>query len=245
MWSQKRRVIMTFKIGKTVVITLAILGILAVVYNVLFFAIPWKREVSETSFWITYGCTWLAFIFVGIITAIAFNKRNLKSRIFGIPIHFVGYVVVLFQFLLDFIVMSVGSFYEVWWWVPTVVEVLIFGLNIIAVVARQAYRNFIDKVDDKKVKKTYTLQLKMKLNFIIDLNTIDEIKTDLEQLAEAVRYTDPVSCKEVENTEDRITVVLEELEKAIVDNDIDKSKTLIAKINRFLNERKAILKSVR
>ena len=237
---------MTFKINKTTGITLAILGILAVCYNILFFIIPWHREVSETSFWITYGCTWLAFLFVEITTMIAFNKKNLKSRIFGIPIHFVGYVVVIFQLVLDFVVMSVGSFYEVWWWVPTLVEVLIFGFNIIVVIARQAYRNFINKVDDdKKSKKAYITQLKMKLNLLIKSNTIDVIKSDLEKLAETVRYTDPVSYKEIEDIEDHITIVFEELEKAIADGDIDKSKTLIIKINKLLYERTAILKSIR
>ena len=236
---------MTIKIGKKTDITLAILGILAAIYNVIFFAVPWHREVSEISFWITYGCTWLALIFAGITVAVAFDKKNLKSRIFGIPVHRVGYTVVLLQLVLDFVVMGVSCFYEIWWWIPAVVEILIFGFGIIAVIVRQTYRNFIDKVDDKRAKKAYIEQLKAELDSLVESNTIETIKSDLEKLHETVKYTDPVSYKEAEDIEDQITVAFEELEKTITDDDVDKSKTLIAKISRLLKERKTILKNVR
>lgn len=236
---------MTINIGKKAGITLAIIGLIAVVYNVIFFVVPWNNGMSVAATWITYGCTWLALIFGGVVTAVAFNKKELKSRIFGIPVHCVGYTVLLFQLLIDGVVMGVGHWFEIAFWIPTIVEVLLFALATITVIVRAANRDFIDTIDKKEVKEAYIKQLRIEVDSLVEANTIDAIKVDLVKLAETVRYTDPVSHKDVEDTEDQITVAFEELEKAVAEGDVAKAQSAIAKMNRLLNERKAILKNAR
>lgn len=236
---------MTINIGKKAGITLAIIGLIAVVYNVIFFVVPWNNGMSVAATWITYGCTWLALIFGGVVTAVAFNKKELKSRIFGIPVHCVGYTVLLLQLLIDGVVMGVGHWFEIAFWIPTIVEVLLFALATITVIARAANRDFIDTIDKKEVKEAYIKQLRIEIDSLVEANTIDAIKADLVKLAETVKYTDPVSHKDVEDTEDQITVAFEELEKAVAEGDVAKAQSAIAKMNRLLNERKAILKNAR
>ena len=236
---------MTINIGKKAGITLAIIAILAVVYNVIFFVVPWNNGMSVAATWITYGCTWLALIFGGVVTAVAFNKKELKSRIFGIPVHCVGYTVLLIQLLIDGVVMGVGHWYEIAFWIPTIVEVLLFALATIMVIARAANRDFIDSIDKKEVKEAYIRQLRVEVDSLVEANTLEALNADLTKLAETVRYTDPVSHKDVEDTEDQITVAFEELEKAVADGDVAKAQAAIAKMNRLLNERKAILKNAR
>lgn len=236
---------MTINIGKKAGITLAIIGLIAVVYNVIFFVVPWNNGMSVAATWITYGCTWLALIFGGVVTAVAFNKKELKSRIFGIPVHCVGYTVLLLQLLIDGVVMGVGHWFEIAFWIPTIVEVLLFALATITVIVRAANRDFIDSIDKKEVKEAYIKQLRIEVDSLVEANTIDAIKADLVKLAETVRYTDPVSHKDVEDTEDQITVAFEELEKAVAEGDVAKAQSAIAKMNRLLNERKAILKNAR
>ena len=236
---------MTINIGKKAGITLAIIAILAVVYNVIFFVVPWNNGMSVAATWITYGCTWLALIFGGVVTAVAFNKKELKSRIFGIPVHCVGYTVLLIQLLIDGVVMGVGHWYEIAFWIPTIVEVLLFALATIMVIARAANRDFIDSIDKKEVKEAYIRQLRVEVDSLVEANTLEALNADLTKLAETVRYTDPVSHKDVEDTEDQITVAFEELEKAVADGDVAKAQAALAKMNRLLNERKAILKNAR
>lgn len=236
---------MTINISKKAGIALAIIAILAVVYNVIFFVVPWNSGMSVAATWITYGCTWLALIFGGAVTAVAFSKKELKSRIFGIPVHCVGYTVLLIQLLIDGVVMGVGHWYEIAFWIPTIVEVLLFALATIMVIARAANRDFIDSIDKKEVKEAYIKQLRIEVDSLVEANTIDAINSDLVKLAETVRYTDPVSHKDVEDTEDQITVAFEELEKSVAEGDVAKSQFAIAKMNRLLNERKAILKNAR
>ncbi len=233
---------MTIKLGKKTAIVLSVLGILAAIYNVIFFVVPWNNGKSIAATWITYGCTWLAFIFVGVITAIAFNRKEMKSKIFGIPVHCVGYTVLLLQLVIDGVVMGVGHWYEIAFWIPTIVEVLLFGIASISVIARAANRSYIDAVDKKETKESYIKQLRVEMDSLVVSNTIETIKADLVKLAETVRYTDPVSHRDVEDTEDQITLAFEELEKAIASGDVAKAQLAIAKMTRLLNERKAILK---
>ena len=81
------------------------------------------------------------------------------------------------------------------------------------------------------------------MDSLVESNTIEAIKSDLVKLAETVRYTDPVSHKDVEDTEDQITLAFEELGKAVASGDVAKAQLAIAKMTRLLNERKAILKN--
>ena len=210
------------------------------------FIVPFNRELSNAAFWITYGCTWAALVFAGITVAIAFNKKELKSKIFGIPVHCVGYTVVILQLLIDGVVMGVGNWYEVKFWIPLIVEVILFGLAIIAVTIRNEYRNFIDKIDEKDVKKKeFIKELRVEVDSLVKSNRIEVLKPELEKLAETVRFTDPVSDNAVIDIEDQIVTEFESLQKAISDGDADKARTQVEKILNLLDERKARLKNAR
>ena len=237
---------MTIKLGKKTLITLLILLIVAAIYNVVYFAVPWKRELSNAAFWVTYGCTWLALVFAGIVTAIAFGKKDLKSRVFGIPIFYVGYCVVILQLVIDFVVMGVGSWYEIKYWIPLIIEVLVYGIAAISVIARTAYRDSIDQMETKaEQKKAFIKEFRIELDVLVSSNKIDSIKPELDTLAEKVRYTDPVSSSAVTEVEDQIVNEFELLQKAISDGEADKTKNLISKISNLLDERKARLKADR
>ena len=237
---------MTIKLGKKTLITLLILLIVAAIYNVVYFVVPWKRELSNAAFWVTYGCTWLALVFAGIVTAIAFGKKDLKSRVFGIPIFYVGYCVVILQLVIDFVVMGVGSWYVIKYWIPLIIEVLVYGIAAISIIARTAYRDSIDQMETKaEQKKAFIKEFRIELDVLVSSNKIDSIKPELDTLAEKVRYTDPVSSSAVTEVEDQIVNEFELLQKAISDGEADKAKNLISKVSNLLDERKARLKADR
>ena len=237
---------MTIKLGKKTLIVLIILAVIAAIYNVIYFAVPFNRALSNAAFWITYGCTWAALVFAGVTVAIAFNKKELKSKIFGIPVHCVGYTLVLFQLLIDGVVMGVGNWYEVYYWIPLIVEVILFGLSIVAVTIRNEYRNFIDKIDEKDVKKKeFIKELRVEVDSLLRANKVEALKPELEKLAETVRFTDPVSHSDVIDVEDQIVTEFETLQKAVADGEADKARTQVEKILNLLDERKARLKNAR
>lgn len=231
------------RVTKRGVVTGLILLILLAMYNVLYFVIPFDRSHSNGAFWVTYGVTSFLIVFMAVVMFIGFHDKNLKSRIFGVPIVYLGFSTLITQFVIDAVVMAVGNFFEIWTWIPVVVEVLLVGFFLISLVLRTAYKDTIRKIDAQVEKKAYIKDLRVQLDALVELNKIDAIRPELEKLAETVRYTDPVSSKESVDTEDQITVAFESLSKAVNGGDSEKAAVSIAKMNRLLNERKALLKN--
>ena len=231
------------RVTKRGVVTGLILLILLAMYNVLYFVIPFDRSHSNGAFWVTYGVTSFLIVFMAVVMFIGFHDKNLKSRIFGVPIVYLGFSTLITQFVIDAVVMAVGNFFEIWTWIPVVVEVLLVGFFIISLILRTAYKDTIKKIDAQVEKKTYIKDLRVQLDALVEVNKIDTVKAELEKLAETVRYADPVSSKHSVETEDQITVAFETLSKAINSGDAEKAAVSIAKMNRLLNERKALLKN--
>ena len=61
----------------------------------------------------------------------------------------------------------VGIWHIIPFWIPTIVEVVIFGLGAIAAVVRAAYRDFIDEIDSKNgPKKQFVQDLRAQIESI-------------------------------------------------------------------------------
>ena len=232
---------MTIKFGKRAGIIATILLVIAVIYNTIYFAVPWNWNMSTASFWITYGFTYAALIFAAVTAYLTLSKKNVSSRIFTVPVLYVGIGVLVSQLVLDFIVMGVGTWYTVWFWITLIIEVLIYGIAICGVITKNAAVDHIEYIEKQSVRKVYIQQLRVELASLLEANTMSDIQADLEKLNELVKYTNPVSSKEVEDLEDQITVAFEDLEKAVAAKEVETSKTLIAKVTRLINQRKAIL----
>lgn len=233
------------KIGKKGIITGLILLILLAVYNVLYFAIPFDRSHSNGAFWLTYGFTTFFIIFMAVVVFIGFHDKDIKSRVMGIPVIYLGYSILCIQFVIDAVVMGVGNFFEIKTWIPVIVEVLLLAFFLISLIARTAYKDTIAKIDSQKQRKAYITELRIQLESMLNSVTNEEVKKELEKLCETVKYTDPVSYKEVEDIEDEISNNVEKLKVVIGDGDSVKVNELIKSISNLVNERKLRLKARR
>ena len=226
------------KIGKKGIVTGLILLILLAVYNVLYFVIPFDRTLSNGAYWLTYGFTTFFIIFMAVVVFIGFHDKDIKSRVMGIPVVYLGYSVLCTQFVIDAIVMGVGNFFEIKTWIPLIVEVLLLAFFLISLIARTAYKDTIAKIDNQKQRKAYITELRIQLESMLNSVSNEEVKKELAKLCETVKYTDPVSYKEVEDIEDDISYKVEELSKSISNGDSNKSLEIIGLVFNLVNERK-------
>lgn len=234
---------LNIKIGKKGLITAAILLIALAVYNVLFFVIPFDRTHSSVSFWVTYGFTTFLVIFDAVIVFLGLKDKNIKSRIFGIPLLKLAYAAVVTQFVIDAVVMSVGNFFAIPAWAVTIVEVLLFAYVLIALIVRAAYKDHIAKIDSYENKESFIKELRIEVSSLIDATKDKELKKELENLSDLVRYTDPVSSKEVTEIEDEIIEQVSKLKNEL--NDGDNASVVIKKIIQLIKERKNRLQAGR
>lgn len=231
------------KVGKRGIVTGLILLILLALYNILYFVIPFNRSLSNGAFWITYGLTTFLIVFMAVVVFIGIGDKNLKSRVFGLPIIYLGFSTLVAQFVFDATVMSIGHFFEFKTWIAIIVEAVLLAFFFISLIVRTAYKDTIKKIDTQEYRKSYIKELRIELETLLNATSNESVRKDLEDLYETAKYTDPVSYKEVVDIEDEIFDAVEQLKNALQNGDSNKSIDLIKGIVNLLNERKLRLKA--
>lgn len=234
---------LTINIKKSGLITGLIILILLAVYNVLFFVIPFDFSESAGAFWTSYGVTTFLAIFMVVVVALGMAGKELKSKVFGLPIIKLGYSILVAQLVIDLVTMSVGNFYEIPAWILAIVEVFLLTFFFVSLITRVAYKDTISKIDAKEYKESFIKELRIEIQSLYNSVNNENIKRNLNILVELVRYTDPVSNKEVEAVEDEIVNKVTEL-KCEIENE-EKALVLISSIINLIKERKIRLKSQR
>ncbi len=204
-----------------------ILGILFALISVIAFAIPTTKTIT---FWIAYAFTAVAFVAQIAIWKIAIEKEEtLKSKFFGFPIIHIGIVYLILQIIAFAVFMFLPSLPA---WSAVVLCSIILGISAVCMIATDAGSEEIKRVETKVQKKVFYIR---KLQADIELMSVsekdDEIKTALTQLAEKIRFSDPMSHEQLADLEDVISVKVTELKTAA------NRAEIITELNSLLDER--------
>ncbi len=117
-------------------------------------------------------------------------------------------------------------------WVVVVVCVIILALAIFCIIADNAGINEINRVEEKiKKKRDFIKILQIDIEILVENEADAETKVALKQLAEKVRFSDPMSHEALGEIESRIATKIEEMKKVV-----DK-KSLIQEVDILLTER--------
>ena len=175
--------------GMTVAI---IYGIVLVLFNVLFWCIPFPKNGTSI---ILYIFSLVSIIGGCGITMYAFSKgTELRSKVYGFPVFRMGYIYMIVQLLFSVAVCVVNAFIAVPAWIAVVVSVLILGLSAIGIIATDATRNIITEQENKWAAQTAkNAELRLNIDSIAERCPDGELKKKLSSLAEEFRFSDPVS----------------------------------------------------
>lgn len=204
-----------------------VLGILLVLLSVIAFVIPTEKTGT---FWIAYIFTAIAVAAQIVIWKNALGKENtLKSKFLGLPVVHVGIVYLVVQ-MVAFAVFAVVPALPIW--SASVACAAILGFSVIFMIAGEAGRGEIERVDAKVQKKVFFIkELQADVELLIDRETDVKIKTALQQLAEKIRFSDPMSNDALEEIEHSIADKIIELKAA------SNKMTVIQELNLLLIER--------
>lgn len=230
------------KFSKNVIRFLISIGILLVIFNVITFAIPFAKNAT---FWISYIFGMIAILVQTAVMKIAFTgTETVKSQFYGFPIARIGVVYAVIQIVLSILFMALGMFIP--WWIPLVLFVVLFGFSAIGFIATDATRDEIVRQDKKIVKDvSYMRNLQSKINLLVSQCEDTAVKNEVKALAEEIKYSDPVSSDSLKEIERELYFYIEELQKAVVENDTNaielckKTKSVLTERNRIckLNKR--------
>ena len=209
-----------------------ILGILFILVSVIAFAVP---TAKTTAFWISYAFTVLAFAAqLTIWNAALGRSESLKSKFLGFPVVHIGIVYLVVQIIAFIVFLSISTLPI---WSAVVACAVVAGVSAVCMIASDVGRSEIERVSAKVQEKTfYIKQLQADVELLASTETDTVIKSALMQLAEKIRYSDPMSDEQLADIEDRIAVKIAELKSSA-----DKVK-IINELNSLLDERNRKIK---
>ena len=206
-----------------------LLGILFVLVSVIAFTVP---AAKTAAFWISYAFTVIAFAAqIAIWKAALGRAESLKSKFLGFPVVHIGMVYLVVQ-IIAFAVFLFAPALPVW--SAIVAGAVIAGSSAICMIAADVGRSEIEQVSAKARERTfYIKQLQTDIESLANTETNAETKTALKQLAEKIRFSDPMRDEQISDIEDRITAKIAELrfiaDKAEIINEL---KSLLDERNK-------------
>ena len=215
------------------------LGAAAVVYNVIAFALPFGKAAVFFLSWIFTMAALAAQVYV--IRIAFFKGEGIKSKLYGFPIARVGLLYLAVQVVLGLIFMALGTVVPLW--LPLVLYVILMGAALIGLITTEGVREEVERQERKLVKDVSRMK---KFRALADTlareNQILEAKEPLKELAEAFRYSDPVSGGALREIEDTLGDDLAHLQDAVALLKKEKALELCRKTKRDLEARNQLCK---
>ena len=225
--------------SKTKLRTGIVLAVVFVVFTVAAFAIPFRKT----------GVFWLSYVFgVAAIAAqiyvlqVAFTgQKSLRSKFYGFPIARVGIVYLVVQLILSLVCMALAAVLPVW--IVILADVVVLGAAAVGVVATETMREEIQRQDTVLKKDVSAMRAMQSMaRSLVGMCADKTLAAELEKLSDALRYSDPVSSEALEESEAELKGLLDELQKAVVEQSYEDGAVLCQRAMAVLGERNRLCK---
>lgn len=175
----------------------AILGILFVLVSAIAITVP---TIKATTFWITYAFTVIAFAAQIIVWKYALGYGTpLKSKFLGFPVVYISVVYLVLQVIALVVFLLIPTLAP---WITIVACGIIAGISAVCMISADVGRDEIEQVSAKAQKKVfYIRELQTEVELLADAETDATTEAALRQLAEKIRFSDPMSNAELADLE--------------------------------------------
>jgi len=227
------------KAGKRSSSVIVIYAIVFVLYALIFTLIPFAKNASS---WVAFAFTLIAIAASLGITWYAFRDgTELKSKLYGFSVFRIGAIYAAAQFVLGVVICLISAFVNMPYWIVLVLSLILMAFAAIGVIATDSVRDSVEEQEDVIERTTKpTKMFRLNIASVVNLCKDDAVRKEAEKLAEAFRFSDPVSSEKTEAAEAAITgelAVLREMipaaEKEAVLAQVQKIKNLLAERNRL------------
>lgn len=194
-----------------------VLGLAAVIYLALSFAIPFSRT----------ACYWIAFVFglVALAAQMVFFRRafdgaqTVLSKLYGFPIMRVGLIYLVVQLAASFLLMALAAFAPEW--VAVLIGTVLLALAGIGLVGAAVARDEVERQETALPDLTVTMKQVRAQTDALAAGAPDELRPAAQKLAEAVRYSDPVTSPAMRETDDALLASAAQLRAAPTQSGMD------------------------
>lgn len=224
---------------KNLIRGIAIFAVVLLAYHLIVFLVPFS---DGAIFWISYLFTLLGLDLSAITCFVAFKRgSSAKSRFYGFPIIRLGVLYGIFQLIAGLVGMALGAILPLW--IPIVVYVIGFAAAVIGLIATDTVRDSIEDQDVQHKKAISVIRsLQSKVNQLPMMCENENAMKAVQDLAEELRYSDPVSSPAIAQAETQLVLTVEELQKAVDGGDAVMIVAACKKTSRVLAERNRLCK---
>ena len=153
----------------------------------------------------------------------------------NIPLLRMGYTAIVVSVIVGLAFMVFPVFPA---WIGAIVCLLVTGIFIIACVNACTVANVVSEINEKiKTKTAFIRMAVVETENIMARATTTEIKTEVEKVYDALRYSDPMSNPALDEAEKKIDNNLRRLEKAVTSNDSVSTLNTVAELLLAIKER--------
>ena len=215
------------------------LGVLLILYILIAFLIPFAKTAT---FWVSFVFTLIAFCVVAASIYIAFVKNpDAKSRFYGFPIARIGIIYGIAQLVAGLLLMALGKWVPVW--LAVLVYAIMLGAAVIGLISADAVAEQIHAQDAKLKKDVAAMRAIQSKLSVLPGQCEDPVTAKcLTQLAEEIRFSDPVSSEATQETEADLNALTDELQKAVLEHDTAAAQNLCKRCQAVLMERNRLCK---
>ena len=204
--------------------------IIIAVYNMIAFVIPFNRHGG---FWTGYSFSMLAMIITVAVGFYALGREGMKSKFYGVPLISVAWTYLIVQIIVGFIEMVLpGGIYRY----EIVLNVILLAICLLGLIAVNIGKEEIERIDEKvKEKVFYIKSLQVDVEGLITRANDDSLKKAVKELAETIKYSDPMSSPQLASIENKIEIKTSTLADSILD--VEMAKSLCVELQQLFAER--------
>ena len=221
-------------------------GILAVavvliVYHILAFLIPFEHEAV---FWVGYIFGLIAILVQIVVLLLAFHgTESARSKFYGLPIARVGILYFAAQMIVSFAAMALAFIWGFPTWPVILVSAVLLCLAVLGVIATDATRDEIERQDVVLKANVRSMRSLQSLGRSLVGQCEDKaLAANLQKLSDDLQYSDPVTSPATEESEAELASLLDELQRALMENDAAGTDGLCRQARTVLAERNRICK---
>lgn len=208
-------------------------AIVLIVFNIVAFVLPFTKG---TTFWSGYIFAMISLILViGVAYVSNSSERPLQSRFYRWPILTVAGIYAVVQLFASLIFMAVTDIPPQ---VAIIISVILLGVALLGILATSVASDKIQEIDNVvKPKVAYIKVLESDLSALVGQCSDSGVRKKVASLAEAVRYSDPMSADILVPLEDTIRLHINILTDALQTDRTDTASAECDQIMRLLDER--------
>ena len=208
-------------------------GLLLGLFNLITFIVPSLNKFTP-SFWIGYSFITLAFVGQLVCSLTVFKNDEYRMAFYNITLLRTSFIGLITSFVAGLLCMITPFPY----WLSVIICAVVLVLNVLAVIKAKVAIDEVASIDTKIKEKTFFIK-----SLTIDAETLmsrandDAIKAECRKVAEALRYSDPMSSSALASAESQISVKFAELSAAVAENDKEKSAVAVKEILVLIEDR--------